>query len=65
MVFPSNPCLLPLISFYSRGALARESTALSRAKELGIISGYPDNAFRPTNPATRAEASKMVEALVK
>jgi hypothetical protein len=30
------------------------------AKDKGIVSGYPDNTFRPTNYATRAEAVKMV-----
>ncbi|MBE0448664.1 MAG: S-layer homology domain-containing protein [Actinobacteria bacterium] len=35
------------------------------AKDAGIISGYPDQTFKPINPATRAEACKMVQALVK
>ncbi|HZD60627.1 MAG TPA: S-layer homology domain-containing protein [Anaerolineae bacterium] len=34
------------------------------AKDAGIISGYPDQTFKPVNPATRAEASKMAETLV-
>ncbi|HZD59517.1 MAG TPA: S8 family serine peptidase, partial [Anaerolineae bacterium] len=28
--------------------------------EKGIVSGYPDNTFRPANPVTRAEFSKMI-----
>jgi len=28
--------------------------------KAGIIHGYPNNAFRPNNPATRAEAAKMI-----
>jgi hypothetical protein len=35
------------------------------AKDAGIISGYPDNTFKPANSAIRAEASKMVEAVAK
>ncbi|MBE0448263.1 MAG: S-layer homology domain-containing protein [Actinobacteria bacterium] len=35
-----------------------------KAKDLGIISGYPDGMFRPFNFATRAEASKMVAELL-
>jgi hypothetical protein len=33
---------------------------IERAKELGIISGYPDQTFRPNNFITRAEIAKMV-----
>ncbi|MBE0448227.1 MAG: S-layer homology domain-containing protein [Actinobacteria bacterium] len=34
------------------------------AKDFDVISGYPDKTFRPTNPATRAEACKMIYALL-
>lgn len=30
------------------------------ASELGIVSGYSDNTFRPDNPVTRAEALKII-----
>ena len=30
------------------------------AKNMGIVSGYPDNTFRPNNPVTRAEALKII-----
>jgi len=30
------------------------------AKDFEIVSGYPDNTFRPGNPVTRAEVAKMV-----
>jgi hypothetical protein len=34
--------------------------AIYAAKENGIISGYPDNTFKPTANASRAEASTML-----
>ena len=36
---------------------------LNIAIKYGIISGYTDNTFRPTNVATRAEASKIISKL--
>jgi hypothetical protein len=35
------------------------------AKDRGIILGYPDQTFRPENPATRAEAAKMIFGILK
>lgn len=34
------------------------------AKEKAILSGYPDNTIRPNNKVTRAEMSKIVNAIV-
>jgi len=34
--------------------------AVSSTKEMGIISGYPDNTFRPQNSITRAECVKLI-----
>ncbi len=33
---------------------------INKWKENGIISGYPDETFRPDNPVTRAELAKIV-----
>ncbi|MCR4432655.1 MAG: S-layer homology domain-containing protein [Caldiserica bacterium] len=33
---------------------------ISALTEAGVISGYPDGAFRPDNPVSRAEFAKMV-----
>ena len=33
--------------------------------ELGVLNGYEDNTFRPEGNATRAEAAKMIYALLK
>jgi N-acetylmuramoyl-L-alanine amidase len=35
------------------------------AKEKGIISGYQDGTFRPGNPATRAEAVKLIYGILE
>lgn len=37
---------------------------ISWASEKGIVKGYPDNAFRPKNNATRAEAVTMLQRLL-
>ncbi|MBE0446762.1 MAG: S-layer homology domain-containing protein [Actinobacteria bacterium] len=34
------------------------------AKDSAVIDGYPDSTFRPTSPASRVEACKMVQVLV-
>jgi len=41
------------ISLWARSAVAQ-------AAAQGIIMGYPDNTFRPANPATRAEAVSII-----
>ena len=33
--------------------------------EVGVIGGYPNNIFKPNNTATRAEAAKMIAAIVE
>ncbi|MBS3908438.1 MAG: S-layer homology domain-containing protein [Actinobacteria bacterium] len=33
---------------------------VEKAKELGVISGYPDGSFKPTERITRAEISKII-----
>lgn len=50
----------------SRAAVAFSDTGGSWAKEqietlaeMGVVSGYPDNTFRPDQPVTRAEFAKM------
>jgi chitodextrinase len=35
-------------------------SAVATAKEYGIIEGYPDQSFKPSANATRAEASKVI-----
>lgn len=45
----------------------RESWArayIASCVKAGIVSGYPDNTFRPDNTATRAEASNMIVGLL-
>ncbi len=34
--------------------------AVAKAKELGLVSGFPDGTFRPNNNVTRAEALKII-----
>lgn len=35
-------------------------TCIRKLVELGVITGYPDGTFRPNEPVTRAEATKMM-----
>lgn len=39
--------------------------AVAMLTELGVLNGYEDNTFRPNNYATRAEATKMIYALLE
>ena len=39
--------------------------AVDKLTELGVLNGYEDNTFRPTDNATRAEAAKMIYALLE
>ncbi len=38
--------------------------AINSCVKAGIVAGYADNSFRPNNTATRAEAAKMIYALL-
>lgn len=33
---------------------------ISKLSDMGIVSGYPDGTFKPDNPVTRAELSKII-----
>lgn len=39
--------------------------AVNQMVELGIMEGYPDGTFRPSQMVTRAEAAKIIQALLK
>gem|GEM_PF-2440065 len=41
------------------------ATAIAAAKELGIISGYPDGSMRPNNNITRAETCAIVNRVLE
>jgi hypothetical protein len=38
--------------------------AITKATELGILSGYPDGTFRPNNKMTRAEFMKVIASYI-
>ncbi|MDE6357242.1 MAG: S-layer homology domain-containing protein, partial [Eubacteriales bacterium] len=38
--------------------------AIELNTNLGIITGYPDNTFKPKNKVTRAEASVIINRLL-
>jgi hypothetical protein len=40
-------------------------TSINACVKSGIVKGYPDNAFKPDNTATRAEAAKMINSTLK
>lgn len=40
------------------------SDEINRALKQGLVSGYPDNTFRPDKPVTRAEACVLVSRLL-
>lgn len=46
-------------SFSDTAGTARES-AINQLAGLGIFNGYPDGTFKPGNPITRAEISKII-----
>lgn len=37
---------------------------INRAAQLGLVSGYSDGSFRPYNYITRAEAAKLMNAIL-
>ncbi|MNV68694.1 Endoglucanase precursor [compost metagenome] len=39
------------------------SEAVAKAVSLQLVNGYPDGTLRPGNPATRAEAVKLIADL--
>ena len=51
----------PAVTFADQGAIspwARD--AVSTLQKAGVLSGYPDGAFRPQSPVTREEACKIL-----
>jgi cysteine-rich repeat protein len=46
--------------FYDVPLYAWYAPYIKRAKELGLISGYPDGSFKPDEPINRVEALKML-----
>ncbi len=46
--------------FYDVPLYAWYAPYISRAKELGLIKGYPDGSFKPDSPINRVEAIKML-----
>jgi len=50
----SNPCLI------IGETLQKDAEAINFLKENGIISGYSDGTFKPTNPLNRAELLKIL-----
>jgi hypothetical protein len=40
------------------------AASILTAADLGLVTGYPDNSFRPFNPITRAEAVKVLAELM-
>lgn len=51
------------LSVFSDTAELPYANAISSLNELGIISGYSDNSFKPFNPLTRGEAAKIISNL--
>ena len=49
---------------FSDLAKAEDSEFILKAIELGVLAGYEDGTFRPTDTATRAEASTMIARLI-
>jgi VCBS repeat-containing protein len=46
-----------------KGSWAKDS--INACAEAGIIGGYTDGTFKPENPATRAEVSKIIDKIIK
>lgn len=53
------------LAYKDRGSVAVwAKDSVSVLSQMGVISGYTDNTFRPLNPAMRSEASKLIAALL-
>ncbi len=49
------------VTFTDQGSISSwASGAVSTLQKAGVLSGYPDGAFRPQNPVTREEACKIL-----
>ncbi|MBR5328963.1 MAG: S-layer homology domain-containing protein [Firmicutes bacterium] len=55
------PSYLNFADNYKIASWAREDVSILYS--IGIISGFPDNTFRPQDNATRAQAAKMTNAM--
>lgn len=63
---PVTPPVTPPTLAFSDIRGNRYATEISRAASLGVISGFPDNTFKPTSPLTREQAvSVIIEAAGK
>lgn len=59
------PAVVPYDYTDSGQMTAEERDAASAVASLGLMSGYPDNSFRPRQHLTRAEAAVLLANLVK
>ena len=53
------------IKFKDLSANYRHLSSINRVTRLGVINGMPDNTFRPTGRATRAEASVIAGRILR
>jgi hypothetical protein len=58
-----TPATTPTFSDVSAAYWAYD--AIGNLSELGYISGYPDGAFRPDQPITRAEVAAIMDKMLK
>ncbi len=55
------PKTFPTSSFSDVSKYSKNFRYIEHAKQIGLISGYPDGTFREKNPILRAEAAKIIQ----
>lgn len=57
---PSDETTAPKLTFTDINQAPWAEKAIYALVDSGVINGYPDKTFKPNNPVTRAEFSKMI-----
>ncbi len=64
LIFVLGLCTIGANAIYSDDAAITYDEATTVLTGLGVIEGYPDGSFKPTNNVTRAEAAAMIARMM-